>query len=123
MLLNQCSELLSKIFQTLTRFLASFEMTGFAVMSILEHFDWDRIGLITENAPDPIWLLARQGVQQAAEKSNVTLAMSTLLMEDMDLEERLLKTASVSRGKPPPPLLRQTSKRPASAEVNHRRRS
>ena len=87
------------MFQTLTRFLASFEMTGFAVMSFINSFEWHRIGILAEKRLDIIWILTRQGVQYAAERMNVTVALSTLLTEDMDLEDWLLRTTNVSRGK------------------------
>ena len=85
--------------QTLTRFLASFEMTGFAVMRLLAKFSWARIGIIAEKKLDIIWMLTRQGLEYAAELSNVTVAASTLWQEDMDLEKVLLDTAAVSRSR------------------------
>ena len=90
-------------------------MTGSAVGSILQYFGWNIVGIIAERQVDIIWLHTRRGLHYAFERMNITIAMSTLMEGDTGLENYLLETAKVSRGKaatggggdracsPPPP--------------------
>ena len=72
-------------------------MTGFAVVKLLERFRWRRVGISAEKKPDIIWLLARLGFHFAMDEKNITRAMSTLLVDESDIEQVLVDTAQISR--------------------------
>ncbi|CAD5123851.1 DgyrCDS12157 [Dimorphilus gyrociliatus] len=84
-------------FKTMTRLLATFEMTGLFVMNILEKLNWKIVGVLAERRTDLIWRLTRDGLKYAAQIKNITLVKSILFHETDDLESLLLLVAAKSR--------------------------
>ena len=90
--------LMGHLFQTLTRMQGTFEMTGRAVGSILQSFNWNRVGILASKHVDIIWLHTRRGLHYAFERMNISIALSTLMEGEEGLEHYLVETAKVSRG-------------------------
>ena len=79
MIINKQTNICSRAFffpQTLTRFLATFEMTGFAVCQMLKTFNWHRVGIMVETDADIIWLLTKKGLHYSFERWDIAMTLN-----------------------------------------------
>jgi hypothetical protein len=89
-------------FQTLTRFLGSFEKTAMAVRTILEVNKWSRVSIIWEMHADIVWRYTANAMKAVLEESNnytiadfIQLGIGSVLTE----EQAIARASVVSRSK------------------------
>ncbi|XP_074648742.1 atrial natriuretic peptide receptor 1-like isoform X2 [Tubulanus polymorphus] len=94
-------EMLDKTeFQTLTRLLGPFEMTALCVNSVLNHFGWERVSIIWENASDKVWLFTKGALTETLPKRNITISQISMLQQNnnnKDMRQILMEHKGNSR--------------------------
>jgi hypothetical protein len=88
-------------FQTLTRFLGTFEKSAAMVYEMMKTFKWTRVSVIWEKHPDIVWILTNNAIQKVMSDNNVTVARTEVIGDNqpVSLEEALKNCALVSRSK------------------------
>lgn len=86
-------------FQTLTRFLGTFDKVGLAVSGIMKSFSWNRIGIIAQKHTDKIWMYTRDAVVTMASTRGMHIAISKTFNGTEDLHGILKQVALKSKSK------------------------
>lgn len=102
MILDDKNNIFLNFFQTLTRYIGTFEMVSNSVYSFMERYNWKRVSIIAEMAGDILWWYTKKNLDIVMERKNVTVAKSSIVTTenvDKDMEKVLKDSAQVSRGK------------------------
>lgn len=87
------------MFQTLTRFLGTFDKVGLAVTGIMKAFSWNRIGIIAQKHTDVIWMYTMDAVKSMADDHGMHVAISKTFNGSENLYDLLKQVAMTSKSK------------------------